>query len=74
MNPTVPLNQAFSWTCQSCKRTNYEPAIPLEPEQVDHMVSGESREMAEGLPGVWIMAPTSVTCRGCGARLDVEEG
>ena len=67
MRAAVELHQAFLWTCEECGRDNFERAITHEPGDDDE------DEIPEGFEGVWLTAPTEVTCKHCGEEFDIAD-
>ena len=62
---TVELHPAYFWICDNCARENYCRAVRVEPEQVEHLVPEEDRELFAA-QGEWSMCPEIVTCDECG--------
>jgi hypothetical protein len=78
--PKVELHQAFTWTCESCGRDNFERGVTVAPESVDldELPDTEETEsirmwIAEGGEGVFVVAPDWVTCGHCGERFETED-
>lgn len=69
---SVDLHQAFLWTCDDCGRDNFERAITVDPESIHPDDLAEARE-AFG-DGIFLKAPTRVTCEHCGARFAACDG
>jgi hypothetical protein len=76
--PAVELIQAFTWTCHTCGRDNFERAITIDPERIDltdvpDHIHEWLEEGGEGVGFLAVRAPTQVKCGHCGAEFRTEE-
>ena len=73
----VELHQAFMYDCPECGRENFVRAIHIETsdEEQDDMIRllagiEDWEEVPDDLHGMFLVAPSNVTCEHCGEELE----